>query len=476
MMVPEVQNPIVDLIIVGSGPAAMAAAIEARSHRLSVVVIDENSAPGGQIYRNVGESPVEDRLVLGKDYFYGANIVSALLASRATLLYETTVWLIQRAEDSSSFSIGIMRDGVAEIYTSKTVIIATGALERPFPIRGWTLPGVMTAGAAQTMLKASGAVPTGRLVLAGTGPLLYLLAAQFARASVPVSAILDTTPRSNWLIAGPYLAGFLGSSYFLKGLSLLSEVRRSTRIIRRVTSIEIDGEEHARSVSYTVKGRQHRIDADTVLLHQGIVPQVNLAMAAGCNHVWNEDRLAFEPVLDESFRSSIPGLSVAGDSGGILGALAAEISGRIAALQIAADLGRVDADKAGAGLYGFGRKLARVLRGRKFIDRLYRPADHFRVPGDDVVVCRCEEVTAGAVRAAAHRGAQGPNQTKTFLRTGMGPCQGRLCGLTVTEILAHETHKSPGEVGHLRIRNPVKPITLEALTQLKGDGETTRLF
>ncbi|MBV2186950.1 MAG: FAD-dependent oxidoreductase [Rhizobium sp.] len=467
---------ILDLIIVGAGPAGLAAAAESARLGLTVEVFDENPAPGGQIYRNVANQPATDSGILGPDYFYGANLVSEAISSGAAFSASSTVWMIERHEEEALFAVGVQRGDGAEILTARRILIATGALERPFPVKGWTLPGVMTAGAAQTMLKASGVVPEGRVVLAGTGPLLYLLAAQFARASAPLAAILDTTPRVNWLKALPHLPGFLASGYFRKGLGLLAEVRRSTRIVPGVTQFEAGGDGRLEYIGYQTRGQKERLRADVLLLHQGVAPHVNLAMAAGCKHIWNDNRLAFEPHVDEAFRSSVKGLSIAGDGIGISGASAAEAMGRIAAFHMAHDLGKLSA----VDLERFTERprfrLRKALRGRSFIDALYRPAENFRMPDDDVVVCRCEEVKAGAVRAAARGGAQGPNQVKTFLRTGMGPCQGRLCGLTVTEVMACQSGKSPGDIGYFHIRNPVKPITLGALAALKTDGETTRLF
>lgn len=465
-----------DLLIAGAGPAGMAAAAVASARGLSVAIVDENPALGGQIYRNVAASRLSDRRILGMDYHHGAGLVAEVQQGETTHFGQSTIWMIERQEETDDFSVGVHRDGCAEVLLAKRVIIATGALERPFPIKGWTLPGVLTAGAAQTMLKASGVVPAGKVVLAGTGPLLYLLAAQFLRAAIPVAAVLDTTPRSNWRKAFRHLPGFLISPYFRKGLRLLLEVQRATKIVRHVSSLEAEGEEQLRSVRYVANGVLQEINADTLLLHQGVTPEVNLAMAAGCRHFWSEERLAFEPQLDPAFRTSIPGISIAGDGGGIGGAPAAEISGRIAALQVVEDHGLATASELAPTIDKLKRELRTALRGRRFIDALYRPLDTFRMPADDVVVCRCEEVAAGAIRDATRQGAQGPNVTKTFLRTGMGPCQGRLCGLTVTELMAHQLGRAPEEVGYFHIRNPVKPITLGSLAALKGETETKRLF
>jgi NADPH-dependent 2,4-dienoyl-CoA reductase/sulfur reductase-like enzyme len=354
---------------------------------------------------------------------------------------------------------------------ARHILIATGALERPFPIPGWTLPGVMTAGAAQTLLKSSAIVPVGETVLAGSGPLLYLLAAQYARAGVKLAAILDTTPRGNWLKALPHLPGFLTSPYLLKGLKLLREAMPAHRIIRHVGALAAIGDARLTGIRAVVGDRETFIPATTLLLHQGVVPQVNLAMASGVAHSWNEARLAFEPVLASDGETSLPGLFIAGDSAGIAGAEAAQARGEYAALVI---LDRID--PAGRASRRTQRsqaeaKLARHLRGRAFLDALYRPAPQFRMPADDVIICRCEEVTAGEVRRLIARGTQGPNQMKAFTRAGMGPCQGRSCGLTLTELFAEQTGRSPEDIGHLRLRAPVKPITVGQMAGLADTGQ-----
>ena len=108
-------------------------------------------------------------------------------------------------------------------------------------------------------------------------------------------------------------------------------------------------------------------------------------------------------------------------------------------------------------------QIAQHLRIRPFLNQQYRPKDEFRIPADEVVVCRCEEVTAGAIREQVQLGCVGPNQTKSFSRCGMGPCQGRQCGLTVTEIIAREAKLSPQDVGYYRIRPPLKSLSLAQL-------------
>lgn len=459
-----------DLLIVGAGPAGMAAAVTARQAGISVVVADENPAVGGQVYRAVEAGPLAKSGLLGADYIAGRGIAEAFATSGARHFSNTTVFMIERLE-AGGFTVGLATPDRACMLDARHVLIATGALERPFPIPGWTMPGVMTAGAAQTLLKSSAIVPDGTTVLAGSGPLLYLLAAQYARADVKLAAVLDTTPGGNWLKALPHLPGFLMSPYLLKGLKLLREAMKAHQLIRNVSALEAFGEGRLSGVRATVGGREVTIPATTLLLHQGVVPQVNLAMASGVEHSWSKARLAFEPALGPDGETDVSGLFIAGDSAGIAGAEAAQARGTLAALSI---LDRID--PAGCVSRQTPRSrakasLARSLRGRAFLDALYCPAPQFRMPADDVIICRCEEVTAGEVRRLIGLGTQGPNQMKAFTRVGMGPCQGRSCGLTLTELFAEQTGQSPQQIGHLRLRAPVKPITVQQMAGLADAGK-----
>lgn len=455
-------DPACDLMIVGAGPAGLEAAVTAARHGLDVVLADENAALGGQIYRNITAQDPKSAHILGHDYAAGSSLASEFNASCARYLGSCTAFMIEHSENGG-FDVGLSSQGSSTFHHARAVLIATGATERPFPIPGWTLPGVMTAGAAQTLLKSGGIVPQRPTVLAGTGPLLYLLAAQYARAGVKLEALLDTTPGANWLRALPHLPAFLTSSYFAKGLSLLREVIKNHRIIRDVTALAAHGEGKLTHVTATTKSRTLHFDATTLLLHQGVVPQVNLAMATGAEHDWNEERLAFEPRLNAHGESTMPGLFIAGDSAGIGGADVARHAGARAALGILMHLGHGDCAEADNTAR---RALASAARGRAFLDRLYRPLPLFRMPADDVIVCRCEEVTAGEIRKLTAQGAQGPNQIKAFCRAGMGACQGRNCALTVCELMAAQRAKSPADIGHMRLRAPVKPITVGQLAAL----------
>jgi len=355
--------------------------------------------------------------------------------------------------------------GRTATLTARRILLATGALERPVPIPGWTLPGVMTAGAARILLKSSGLVPEGRVVLAGQGPLLYLVAAQLACAGAAPLALFETTPLENYLDAMRPLAGLWASRRpLVKGLGLIAAVKRAGVPIRRgVRGLRAVGRRRLERVAW----EDGELAADYLLLHEGIIPNVQISLALQLRHEWEEAQLCWRPSLDAWGQTSLPNIAVAGDGGGISGAEAAVLSGRLAALDAAMWLGHIGAADRDRRAAPIRAALDRERAFRPFLDRLYHPSRSIMVPAEDeVIACRCEEVSVGQIRRAARLGAQGPNQLKAFTRCGMGPCQGRICGPVVAAIAA-DVHGEPiAKIGTYRPRAPFKPITVGALADL----------
>ena len=460
---------VLDVAIVGAGPAGLAAATLCAEHGLSTSLYDEQGAPGGQVYRGITASPLARTEILGDDYWLGAALLQPFARSGARYVPNATVWAFARRPDGThclSITAGPLAARHSIAVAARAVIFATGALERPMPIPGWTLPGVLTAGGAQILLKTAGVVPRGRTVLAGCGPLLWLAAWQLRRAGVEIAAMLDTTPRRRLAQVLRHAPGFVRSPYFAKGVALTRTVRRHTRVVEYVTTLAVEGASAAEAVRFVADGVAQTLAADVVLLHQGVVPDVNLASAAGCALAWDESQACFAPVTDEWGGTTVPGLFIAGDGAGIVGAAAAPVRGRLTALAVANALGRIDGRARDRAAQPLRRVLAHAMRGRRFLDALYRPADSFRIPAGDTLACRCEEVPAEAIAQLAREGCAGPNQMKAFIRCGMGACQGRFCGLTVTEILARIQRRSPADVGYYRLRFPVKPVSLGDLAAM----------
>lgn len=462
-----------DLAVIGAGPAGMAAAEEAASHGLRVVVLDEQPEPGGQIYRNITSNILHDgalNRILGPDYLNGATLarrfVMACEDGRIDYRSEAVVWQVD-----DDLTIHLSRNGAAEDLRARRIVVATGAMERPVPIPGWTLPGVMGAGAAQIMLKASNAVPDGPVVLAGAGPLLLLVAQQLVEAGAHVAAVLETTRFSDYLAALPKLPVALRNHAALrKGMAMRRRVDRAgVPIHAGVSDLAAIGSGKVEAIRFARGGMIGEIPVSTLLLHQGVVPNVQVTRQLGCDHVWDAAQRCWRPALDDWGNTSIDGIAVAGDGGGIAGAGAAALTGQILGLDAAHRLGTLDAGERDSRAAPLRRARATELAVRPLLDTLFRPPAEILAPPDaGTVVCRCEEVTAGAIRDAVTLGATGPNQMKSYLRCGMGPCQGRLCGLTVAEIIAAERGQSMEETGYYRIRPPIKPVTLGELAGIDG--------
>ena len=303
-------------------------------------------------------------------------------------------------------------------------------------------------------------------MLAGNGPLLYLFAAQLVRAGAAPALVLDTTPHGRWRQAWRALPGFVASGYATKGIGMLRTVRRRVRVIHHVDQLEAVGDTHLREIRYRAGGREHVLRAQLLLLHQGVIPGINLSNAIGCAQRYDAAQQAWCPIIDAWGATSVQGVWIAGDGAGIDGAQAAGPRGRLAALDVARALGTLNGEQRDRAAAPVRRALQRARRGRAFLDAWFAPAAAFRVPPDATLVCRCEEVTAGQVRSAVAQGCVGPNQLKAFVRCGMGPCQGRLCGATVVDLIAATRGVPPQDVGYYRLRFPVKPLTLGELAAL----------
>jgi len=457
-----------DLVIVGAGPAGMHAAIQARSHGLRVLVADDQPAPGGQIWRAVERTAAKATGdILGEDYQAGAAVVRAFRACGADYRPSTQVWQIEKG-----WHVYMTHGQQATVVQADNILLATGAQERPAPFPGWTLPGVMTVGAAQILLKTSGQVPDQPVWIAGSGPLVLVYIKQLLQAGGRVAGWLDTAPPQSWRRGLPHLLSALGGWRDLrKGYRWMQALRKAKiPIYRGVTDIRAEGEGCLSQIVFQAAGgvRQH-VPAQLLLVHEGIVPSIHVTRALECKLDWVPAQRCFSPRTDKWGHTSQPGIFIAGDGAGIAGARAACLRGQLAGIGVARHMGKIgdgQADKLAAPVRN---RLARELALRPLLDAMYPPRANTASPSDDTIVCRCEELTAGEIRAYAKLGRPGPNQIKSFTRAGMGPCQGRQCGYTIANILAEAQQRPVAEVGFYRIRPPLKPLTLGELASL-DDG------
>ncbi|VVN79462.1 Hydrogen cyanide synthase subunit HcnB [Pseudomonas fluorescens] len=440
------------VVIIGAGPAGIRAAQTLVKHGVRPVLLDEAARGGGQIYRR---QPANFKRSAVKLYGFEARKASALHQTIDTLREqldyrpETLVW---NAEDGT---LDTLHDGHAARLAFSKVIVATGATDRILPVPGWTLPGVYSLGAAQIALKFQGCAIGERVVFAGSGPLLYLVAYQYAKAGAKVVAVLDSSPFSAQARALPGLLSqptTLAKGIYYRGWLTAHGIA----VHQGATLNRIDGEQRVQSLKWSDSNGQHQLDCDAVAFAHGLRSETQLADLLGCEFAWNPLNRAWLPTRDSAGRSSIAQVYLAGDGAGIMGADAAEMAGERAALALLEDIGYLIPPQRPAQLE---QSLKRIGDFRQGLERAFAFPEHWAAEvADDVMVCRCEEVRAGDIREVVREGHWEINRVKAHCRVGMGRCQGRMCGAAAAEIIARESQRPVSEIGRLRAQAPIKPL------------------
>ncbi len=478
-----------DILVIGAGPAGVAAAVTAADLGLRVMLVDELPVPGGQY---LAQDPKSQELTGRSDFIpnlhpnlhpsraerQGRDLLRRLQAAAVDWLPGALLWCL-----SGDLSADIYSHGATGRVAAGAVILASGAREQFIPFPGWTLPGVMSSGAAQLLAKRYGLKPGRRVLVAGSGPLLLpvaarLLAPNASRSeATEVVGVLEAAHLDLWLRCGmsllrgaaaPGNRDRLGEA--VRYLAALARARVPYRFGRAVTAALGDDRLEAVTVSRVdalgspIPGTAETIPADTLGISFGMVPNLELAQLAGATLAFDAARGGWLPDIDAFLETSVPGLFVAGETAGVAGAEAALLEGRLAALAAAHRLGRISEGELQCEQAASAGRRASALRFGAVMNTLFAPpAGSHAITTDDTIVCRCEEITAGDVRAAVAAGAMTLDALKTRIRVGQGPCQGRTCGPILARLIAAETGTALPAAGQFRVRPPVKPVPLAAL-------------
>jgi thioredoxin reductase len=460
-------TPAYDLIVAGAGPAGSAAALEAAALGLSVLLLDEERAAGGQIDRPASASILAapasadsrraDRL--------RALVAGAGLAAR----FGERIWHLQREPDG--YRVASVGPAGALVARAPALVLATGAEERVYPVPGWTLPGVTGLAAATVLLKAHRLLPGARCVVAGVGPLLPLVAAGILKAGGRVAALVDLASRGEWLALAPRLLTRPG--VLARGATWAARLRAArVPLFHRATLTHIAGGDRVERVAIAPvddawrprAGREWAVEADAVCLGHGLQPSTAASQLLRAAHRYDPALGGWVVRTDADQATGLPRLYACGDGAGVRGAEAAALGGRIAALAAARDLGRLAPPAFARRALPLQRRWARAARLGTALTALTAPR-----PGlidlitPTTVVCRCEDLPRATLDAEIDAGAHSPAGLRAATRCGMGPCGGRFCAEPVAALLAARTGRPRTQVAPPTGRPPLRPVGLDEL-------------
>jgi thioredoxin reductase len=456
-----------DVLVVGGGPAGLAAAASAAEAGAGVLLLDERAKLGGQYFKQPSAAFGTD--ALDAQYRRGRELIERVLAAGVTVESGTQVWAASGSD--LLFAVGETR---ALLLRPRRLVIASGAYERAVPLPGWTLPGFMTTGAAQTLLRAYQVLPGRRVLLSGNGPLNVQVGAELVRAGATVTALCETAPRP---LPGRAAAlarmGAASPQLLLRGARYVRALRAARVPLlheHAVVSAEGDGRVERATVArldesgVPIAGSERTFEVDAVCTGFGFLPSNELARTLGVSHRFDRSLRQLVAVRSPSGRTSVDGVWVVGDGGGTGGAPAAEAGGTLAGIDVARSLGHEptasrDAERELRRSERFQHALAALYAAPPLLDQLARP---------ETLVCRCEEVPLAAVEQELQAGTATTGAVKRVTRAGMGRCQGRYCGPVLVELAARWGARDPDEWSGFAPAPPFKPLPAGLIAAATG--------
>jgi NADPH-dependent 2,4-dienoyl-CoA reductase/sulfur reductase-like enzyme len=351
------------------------------------------------------------------------------------------------------------------------VLLATGAREKFVPFKGWTLPGVISTGAAQILLKGSRVLASEEIIIGGAGIFPYAVASEILMEKGRVRAVLDQNRLSEKMAIGGGL--LLEKSKIGDGIRTMAKLilsrtpvkfgvrileARGQKRLEEVLTVKIDRNGHVRPGSQTV------YPAECLAIGYGFVANIELAQLAGCRLEYDANQGGWMVWVTEDLETSVSGIFAAGEITGIAGATKSITEGKLAAQAILLKLGKISSDIFIARSTQLKKKRKRHVRFGKYFNAQHKiPCEIIRSIADETIVCRCEDITMGEIKAAVRNGCATADAVKKAVRTGMGICQGRTCAPIIYETIAAFKGTAADHIAPLSVRTPLKALPLKAL-------------
>jgi NADPH-dependent 2,4-dienoyl-CoA reductase/sulfur reductase-like enzyme len=460
-----------EILVIGAGPAGLHAALSAARRGAQVVVVDERAALGGQYFKQPGGHFEVDDEKIDHQYREGRQLIHALENAGVQFRLGTRVW--GATPGAQVYATSVDR---RLVLRARSLILASGAYERGVPFPGWTLPGVMTTGAAQTLLRSYLIAAGSRILVSGNGPLNLQVAAELTRAHVDVVAVAETASLWRPSNAG-HLARMMAAApaYGREGLAYVADLfRAKVPILARSAIVEARGEGRVEvavvakldQTGHAIAGTEKTFDVDSVSLGFGFIASSELARSLGCAHHVDDASGSVVVDRDRSGRTSVEGVWVIGDGASVMGAQVAQSVGKLAGADAArfvtASEGAADSRETARAVRiltrqeRFQRSLWRQFSGPRLVDQLATPS---------TIICRCEEVTLAEIDASLQSWLGSAGSLKRVTRAGMGKCQGRYCSPILTELAARATGVAIDGLSGFIPQAPFLPTSAEMLAR-----------
>jgi len=454
------------LAIVGAGPAGMAAAITAAEVGMDVTVIDSQQKHGGQYFKAPNIAAEENP----------KPIVRTFELTKITFLNSTTVWGIFKSEAGEGWLLGLKRNNKPVWLHAETLVLACGAYDLSIPFPGWTLPGVMTAGAAQILVKSQGIRPGRNVILAGSGALLFAAAANLINAGTNVVAVLQAPFSTRIAMKG--ISALWGQwARVLEGTHIgltMAKARTPLRWGWAITHAHGEREVQAATIAQVDKAwqvvpeTQATLAVDTIITGYGLLPNNHLGRMLNYAQEYRPTLGGWVPRRDLDLQTSLINVYVVGDMAGIRGAEAAQLEGHLAGTAVARKLGMISETKNHQRSTHLRLLLKKQEKFGVFLGEMFNPGDKFlSLAASDTHICRCEALTFGDIKQAIRQGVHSMREIKGVTRAGMGNCQGRMCEHLIQEVIRNQTG-SQFASNHWSVRPPLHPLPLDFLKRYAG--------
>ena len=463
-------NASYELAVIGAGPAGIEAAISACEAGVKTILIDQFPQAGGQYYKPLPAAykPVR-KTGTEKE---GDELANRLAKLPITQLFNALTWGIFKEENGEGFQVTLYGgDAPSQIHALR-LVLANGAYDTPVAFPGWTLPGVITSGAALILLKNQRVAPFRRALVTGTGPLLLSAAAHLIEAGVNVIGVCEANrPKPKAILYGVTL--IREWERLMEGAKYLSSLYRGKAAYKMGwTIVAARGKDQVEEAviarvddkGVPIPGTEQTLSVDTVVCGYGLTPNTSLARMIGCKLEYHPKKGGWVPWRDETLQTSVAGIYIAGDCAGICGAENARLEGRITGCGVACESGHIRKQEMDRIFEQIKAKLGQQRRFGQMLGEFFSP-----MPGlislahDETNLCRCEEISLGEVKAAVAAGARTIGEVKMITRAGMGNCQGRMCERSVAGAIVQELVReqiTPESVGTYSIRVPLYPLPI----------------